>query len=76
MRAKLERHPWIILGVVAALLLSLAVAWSFRDRLSRTTECAELYRAAASGADSAAVDAIVVVPAGERPAVTCADLRE
>ena len=76
MRAKLERHPWIILGVVAALLLSLAVAWSFRDRLSRTSRCAALYDDAATAADSAAIDSIVVVPAGAEAAVTCGDLRE
>lgn len=66
---------WIPLGVLAALVLSLAVAWSFRDRLSRTVECESLYAQATSTRDTAAVDAVVVVAAGARPAVTCGEVR-
>lgn len=64
---------WVPLGVLAALLLTLAVAWSFRERLSRTVTCATLYAAAATAADSAAVDTLVVARRGDAP-VTCADV--
>ncbi|NIP80031.1 MAG: hypothetical protein GWM90_12725 [Gemmatimonadetes bacterium] len=70
-----KRISWVPLGVAAALLLSFAVAWSFRARIFSTMECASLYAEATTADDTARVDTVAVVPAGSAPAITCADLR-
>lgn len=65
---------WIPVGVVAALILSLAAAWAFRERRSRATECAALYAAALTAADSARIDTVATRPGGFVPSVTCGEL--
>jgi hypothetical protein len=66
---------WVPIGVAAALLLTIAVAWAFRVRLLSSRECAALYAEAATAADSARIDSTVVAPAGFAPAITCGALR-
>ncbi len=65
---------WIPAGVMAALLLSLAVAWAFRDRGAQRAYCADLYAAAATATDSVAVDATPVPMGRADNPVTCAEV--
>ncbi len=65
---------WVPAGVLAALLLTLAVAWSFHDRSASATQCAVLYAAAETAVDSALVDAVVIPGAWKGPGLTCGEL--
>jgi len=65
---------WVPAGVLAAFLLTMAVAWSFHGRAARASQCAALYAAAESAADSARVDATVIPGTWTGPRASCGDL--
>lgn len=65
---------WVPVGVIAALLLTIAVAWAFHDRAARTQQCARLYAAAATAADSARIDSVVVPGFWTAVETPCAEL--
>jgi hypothetical protein len=62
-------------GILVAVLLSMAVAWAFRDQRSRERGCAALYATAVTAADTARVDSTVVPTGWTGPTVTCGQLR-
>lgn len=72
--SKTRSWSWIPLGIMAALLLSLAVAGSFRDRGARMEYCAGLYAGAATAGDSARVDTAVVPASRADAPITCGEV--
>lgn len=69
-----QRFNLVPIGIVAAVLLSFAVAWAYLDQESRTGKCAELYAAAATAADSARVDSVVFPSVWTGAPVPCGEL--
>ncbi len=65
---------WIPVGIMAALILSLAVAWAFRDRGARVEFCTPLYAAALTAEDSARVDSTVVPVTRVDAPITCGEV--
>ena len=62
-------------GILMAVLLSIAVAWAFRDQQSRVRACAALYADATTAADTLRIDSLVVPTVWTSPTVTCGETR-
>jgi hypothetical protein len=70
-----EQRNLVPVAVLAAVLLSVAVAWAYQGQQERARGCEAGYAAAASAADSAAVDTLVVGGGWASAPRTCGELR-
>lgn len=69
-----KRRNVVPLGVLVVMVLSLAVAWAYRDQQVRESQCQALYGDAVTAVDSARVDATLVSAGWASPARTCGQL--
>lgn len=72
---EMKRRNLVPAGILVAVLLSIAVAWAFRDQQSRERGCAALYAEAVTAADTARVDSTLVPTVWTSPTATCGAIR-